>query len=172
MSNWRIGTESALAPLRPPRTKGKPGAKPEGMDVGGDQASSGSAGSSFSAILDRLVKWIPGDTLAIYLPGVTMLASKEDAKPSVVFLIVMILFSFAVTVGGAFATGAKISRRTWTSAVLGAIAFAIWSLSVPLSGWQQWDLVVQNQAAVAIIGATVGILFGLIAEGILRRAPD
>ena len=46
--------------------------------------------------LDKLTKWIPGDTLAIYAPGATLLSVNSE-KPSALFLMVMIIvtrFSF------------------------------------------------------------------------------
>lgn len=161
MSIWRIGAEAAApthglpyeSPLEVTRERGV------GSDRRKRQPNKGA-----EAVFDRLTKWIPGDTLALYVPFVTFLAT-----PSVALLIVMILATPLFVLGAAFATGGKFTKRVWVSAVLGMVAFAIWSVSVPQSGWQRWPVVVANQALFAFGGAILGSLFGYAAEGIVKR---
>ena len=50
------------------------------------------------------------------------------------------------------------------SMVLTAIAFGAWSVSVPGSAWQRWDVVADNPTAVGWIAIVVGLLFGAIAD--------
>lgn len=154
MSSWRIGVEAG-ATGRGPRLGGV-----------GDGGVTGDEGP-FSGVMSRLTKWIPSDTLIVYLPGVTLLAG-DTGRPSLIFLILMIVVTPLFVLGAAFATG-KITKRVVVSAVLAAVAFAIWSLPVPLSGWQALSAVKANAGAVAVGAAIAGILFSFLAEGLVRR---
>ena len=71
--------------------------------------------------------------------------------------------------GFAFSTGKPLTRTVWVSSALAAVAFAIWSLSVPMNGWQSITLIATNKGAVAVGAALAGILFGYLAEGITKR---
>jgi hypothetical protein len=153
MSAWQIGSNPP-AP-RPPdhRTRVRTTSPREGTQE----------------FVGRLTKWIPGDALAIYVTGVSALAAQAHSKPSIVFLIVVAVLTPALVLGGAWANGTPIKLPTWVSAGLAALAFLIWSLTVPFSGWQRWSLVADNQAGVAICAGIAGLLFGLLAEGATRR---
>ena len=154
MSTYRIGVEAAT------RSTGT-------LESAGRQGTTDSEGS-FQAVFDKLTKWIPGDTLAIYAPGVTLLSSSQP-RPSVVFLIVMIVATPVFTIGSAFSTGNPLTRTVWVAAMLAAGAFTIWSFSVPINGWQHIGIIADNKGAVAICAAIVGIVFGYFAEGITKR---
>jgi len=165
MSAWRIGTEAGY--LRPAagaaatfNTRAPQPAQPPKK-----------TSAKLQAVFDRLTKWIPGDTLALYAPCITFLAT-DDATPSVLLLVVMIVATPLFVIGAAFATGGKFTKQVWVSAGLGAVAFAIWSMSVPLSGWQRWPLVANHEAGFAIGAAIAGIFFGYLAEGILKLLPS
>jgi hypothetical protein len=159
MSVWRVGTAAAESATAAPRetTRGaSPGPPSTAADTGGLQQ-----------IFDRLIKWIPGDTLAIYVPAVTALGA-SNTEPSLVLLIVMVVITPLFAIGAAFAVG-DVTRRVVVAAVLAGLAFAIWSMSVPMSGWQKWDTVANNSAGFAIGAAIAGVLFGYLAEGIMLR---
>ncbi len=162
MSVWRIGAE-AMAPAptagttaRRSRRRGAPAAAP-----GSDR---------LAAAVDRLTRWIPGDILAIYVAAVTALTSAADSKPSMVLLVATVVATFLFVILAAFATGDPIEGPTWAAAVLGALAFAIWALSVPMSGWNRIDFVADNKEAVAVSAAFIGVLFGFFADGVMVRA--
>jgi hypothetical protein len=72
----------------------------------------------------------------------------------------------------AFASTAPMTRRVWISAGLAAGAFAIWSLSVPMNGWQSFHVVAAHKGALAVAGALAGTLFNYFAEGVTTRIPD
>ncbi len=153
MSAWQIGSNPPAPRPRGRRTREQPTSPREGTQQ----------------FVGSVTKWIPGDALAIYITGVSALASQAHSKPSVVFLVIVVLLTPALVLGGAWATGKPIKSPTWVSAGLAALAFLIWSLTVPFSGWQRWTLVADNQEGVAICAAIAGILFGLFAEGATRR---
>jgi hypothetical protein len=122
----------------------------------------------FLDVFDKLTKWIPTETLAVYIPGVTVIGA-NNSQPSVVFLVVMAVATPLFVLGVAFAAGSAMTRSVWISAGLATAAFAIWSLSVPMNGWQSIDAIAANQGGSAVGGAIAGILFGYLAEGITTR---
>ena len=85
-----------------------------------------------------------------------------------VVIIGIVVAALLVLVGSYAATG-SIPHTTFLPAGLAAGAFAIWSLSVPLSGWQRLDFVHDNQAAVAVVAALLALLFSQFAEGITKQ---
>jgi len=153
MSAWQIGSNP-------------PAPRPAGLRTRAVRESPREETQKFGALL---TKWIPGEPVAIYVAGVSTLAAQAHSKPSVVFLIVVAVLTPAYVLGAAWASGTPIKLPTWVSAGLGGVAFLIWSLTVPFSGWQRWSLVADNQAGVAICAGIAGILFGLFAEGATRR---
>lgn len=112
-------------------------------------AAETSRSGPFLDVFDKLTKWIPTETLTIYIPGVTVI-SANSARPSVVFLAVMVAATPLFVLGVVFAAGSAITRSVWISAALATAAFAIWSLSVPMNGWQRIDAIAANQSGVAV----------------------
>lgn len=155
MSAWRVGSETAATSAGGPVAFG---------------AEQGTSENVVTAVIDRLTKWIPGDALALYVAAVTVFTAPHGAKPSVILLIVFVLLCAGIVVGSSFASTGEIPRSVVLPAVLASMAFAIWSLSVPLSGWHRWIFVSNNQAAVAVIAAIAGLLFGFLADGFTKRA--
>jgi hypothetical protein len=113
---------------------------------------------------DRITKWIPGDALALYLPGVAYFAN-----PNPWWLAIMTVVAGLLVIGSVFATGEKIRREVWAAALLATIAFLIWSLSIPSSGWHAIPAVRTHKFIVSLAGAVSGSLFALVAEGVTRR---
>jgi hypothetical protein len=172
MSAYRIGFEAAEAPQT--RTRGRPST--DAGSIGGaelgrhaEQATNNSASSNapFQAIFNTLTKWIPSDTLAIYLPGVTLFS--ESDKPSMIFVLIMLLATPSFVLASAYATGRPLTRAVAVSALLSAISFALWSFSVPANGWQSFKVVSVNRGAVAVVAAIAAILFSYVAEGTVKR---
>jgi hypothetical protein len=153
LSTYRIGVTAA---------------DPESTVMAVRERGDGGQSQPFLGVFDKLTKWIPSDTLAIYVPGVTLLGASR-ASPSILFLIAMIVVTPLFTLGFAFSTGKPLTRTVWVSSALAAVAFAIWSLSVPMNGWQSITLIATNKGAVAVGAALAGILFGYLAEGITKR---
>jgi hypothetical protein len=156
MSAYRIAVESASAERRLQDRERGPGVTeaptPEDLT---------------KSVFDRLTKWIPGDTLAIYAPGVTLISSA--GSPSLLFLLVMVIVTPLFVIGVAYSSSGIVGKQVLVAAGLSAVAFAIWSLSVPLNGWQEIGLIAANKGVTAVAAAVAGILFGYFAEGITRR---
>jgi len=118
---------------------------------------------------NRLTKWIPGETLTFYAAAVTAVSAKEDAQPSIALLIVFAVVTLALVIGGEFAKTGDVQPNSWVPAGLSVLAFLIWSITIPSSGWQRWDLVQDNQALVTLMAALIAVIFCLFAEGIKKR---
>jgi hypothetical protein len=171
MSAWRIGAEVPVGPVVPrSQTGGTAHAPTGGTPAGGGGAPGPGGPDGPQTTIDKIVKWIPGDALALYAAAVTAFAAKSGARPSVVLLIVFVALAGVLVPLSTFASSGTIPARTLLPAVLAAVAFLIWSLTMPFSGWQRWDFVHDHQAEVAVVAAVVALLFGLVAEGLTKRA--
>jgi hypothetical protein len=160
MSAWRLGVESVAEGHEP---AGEAGGGAVDLSARLTQASTPPVGG-----LDSLTKWIPGEVIVLYAAAVTAFGAETHAEPSIALLIVAGVLTPVIVVLFAYSRG-TVKRKTWLTALFAAIAFAIWSLSVPFSGWQSWDLVQDNQLAVALVAAVSALLFGLLAEGLIRH---
>lgn len=147
--------------------------------VGGDPVSAWSVGrrggteslslsegpNDIKAFVDRLVQWIPADVIAIYTVGITALSSQQDnPNPSPVWLIACGVVAFILVILAAVRTRRKVAPRDLLLALMAVVAFAIWALAIPDSGWYQWHAVADNPGWVAAIAGLGGIVFGAIAD--------
>jgi hypothetical protein len=146
MSMWQIARESSDGELFVPEAD---------TDTG------------LSEYTDRILKWIPGDVLALYATGVTTIG-----KPSWWWLIVAIVLSPALVLLVPFTSSGHLdlSRPVTTNAALGLVATLLWTLTIPNSGWQNIAGVSKNASTVALVVAVVGLLFSAVAEGFSQRA--
>jgi hypothetical protein len=124
------------------------------------------SGGGFKRFIDKVTVWIPGDVIALYVAGVTLLL-EQNSRPSVLFLVIMAIVTPGIVLLGAWAAG-RFEPVTRLRALLALIAFLVWSLTVPGSGWQELDFVANNQAGTTIVAGLVGLFFGILAE---RLAP-
>jgi FtsH-binding integral membrane protein len=157
MSAWRIGTGGETPPEESDPT------------FGGPEATGNTPAQQLNAFVQTVTEWIPADVLAIYLAGVTYLASAANAKPSLGFLAAMTVVTPIAVFLGAFSVGNPINIKLGIRALLALLGFLIWTLTVPFSGWQSFDVVAANSGVVAVASAVGGLLFGLLAQGISRR---
>ena len=167
MSAWRVGQQAGASVTRAQAraqavTPGAPAPAAAGEAAGGEEGA-------LQAALGKLTKWIPGDVIALYVAAVTALAAAKNAQPSVALLIVFIVVTPLFVILSAFAASGSVQAKILLPAILAAVAFTLWSLSVPLSGWQRWSFVHDHQAVVAIAAAIVAILYGFLAEGLTKR---
>jgi hypothetical protein len=157
MSMWRIGRESVRI--------GEPVLTPLDRSVAYTRAAADGTGGPLGDIADTVAKWIPGEVLALYVAGVTMIGT-----PNVFWLVIGILLAPLVVVLAAYANSGKLpaDERIQGRAGLALIAMLLWTLVVPNSGWWAWDVIGDNPEAVALAGGALGLVFGLVAEGTAR----
>lgn len=125
------------------------------------------AGNSLKRYIDKITVWIPGDVVVIYVAGVTAILS-QSTEPNVLWLVVMAVVTLVYVPFAAWVTRKQITGAVWGRAILAVVAFLIWSLTVPASGWHQLEAVAKNPGWVALIATLVGLFFGVLAE---RIAP-
>ena len=133
----------------------------------GDVADAREADNSLKRYIDKITVWIPGDVVVIYVAGVSALFT-QSIEPNVVWVVVMAVVTLVYVPFAAWVTRKQITGAVWGRALLAVVAFLIWSLTVPGSGWQELEAVAKNPGWVALIATLVGLFFGLFAE---RIAP-
>jgi len=132
-----------------------------------DVAEVRETGDNLKRSIDKITMWIPGDVLVIYVAGVTALLTQSN-EPNVVWLVVMAVITLVYVPVAASVARKQITGAVWVRALLAVLAFLIWSLTVPGSGWQELEAVAKNPGWVALIATLAGLFFGLLAE---RIAP-
>jgi hypothetical protein len=133
--------------------------------VGRQGGTEGLAGgpNDIKAFVDRVVQWIPADVVAIYTVGITTLRTQNpDPNPSLLWLGIAGVLSFALVLLAAQRTRKQVVKRDLLLALMAVVAFAIWSLAIPDSGWYRWSVVVDNPGWVALIAGLGGLLFGVV----------
>jgi hypothetical protein len=121
---------------------------------------------TFKSFIDKLTKWIPGDILALYVASVTALkGASSTSVPNVGLLIGFAILTPIVIWLGAWKAQPAVSALGM-KLLLGTLAFLVWSLSIPFSGWQRIDWIAKSPQAVAIVAAVVGLLYGIAADTI------
>lgn len=104
--------------------------------------------------------------LGLYVAGVTALGAND---PQVWLLIVAIVLAPVVVVLGSLGMpAAQQPSNIPGRAVLATLATVIWTLTVPGSGWHEIDKIAENPKTVAVIAAIAGLVFGLIADLIVK----
>jgi hypothetical protein len=137
-----------------------------GRRGGTESLSSGAAsGTDIKPFVDRIVQWIPADVIALYTVGITTLHTQTpDPNPSPLWLIIAGVVAFVLVLLAAQRTRGKVAGRDFVLAVMAILAFAIWSLAIPGSGWHDWHIVENNPGWVALIAGLGGLVFGGIAD--------
>lgn len=124
----------------------------------------------------KVLPWIPGEVVVLYGALITLFVQNkpEDVgdTSSVVLTIGGALFAGGFVLLAAFA---NTSDASWRSkpllgrAGLATVAFAIWSLTVPNSGWNTINCIAENPVETAAIAGVVGLIFSFVATGIDNR---
>src|ERR671910_2077992 len=128
MSAWRIGA---------------------GTDTVADALETG---NNLKRYIDKITLWIPGDVVVIYVAGVTALLTQSN-EPNVVWLVVMAVVTLMYVPFAAWVARRQITGAVWQRALLAVVAFLIWSLTVPESGWYELEAVATRSGWVALIAA-------------------
>jgi hypothetical protein len=146
------------------------------LEIGRDRYTTAVRSSEASAkdFTNRVSRWIPGDVLALFSAALVLFAQTETGEAvssatSVTLLIVFLLLTPAVVILGVWADGRAFRKGDFISAALSVVAFAIWSLAIPDTGWERLSWVEDNRELVVVLAAAAGILFGLVATGAEKR---
>jgi hypothetical protein len=123
------------------------------------------SGGPLDEFIDVVVKWIPGEIVAFYAAGITMLSDGSDkvASPNRGLW----LGALAATVALALLSSKKAGKSHRQAAILAALAaaaFLIWSAAMPFSGWQSIAWFSTRTRGLAVGAALVGIVFAKVAE--------
>lgn len=144
MSAWRIGTGGGIAI----------GA------LAGDSDDLGALGK----FTDKVVKWIPGDVVTLYLTAITLVSNPSPAAQPSVLLWLGAAVTTAAVVWIAASRAGRSRRDIAKRVALGVIAFFIWSTVIPMSGWGAVPWVADNLKLVAALGAFAGLVFAAAAD--------
>lgn len=134
--------------------------------------SSGGSGDETTA-LDQITRWLPGDAITLYIAGIAAFEGDKITN-SITLLVVMWVVAVGLVLLGAIVkadpalTTSQRVRGTIAGMVLTAIAFGVWTLTVPGAGWQRWEVVTDYPHIVGWGAGLVGVLFGLAADPIMR----
>ena len=132
----------------------------------GQGTLAGGQGLTLKSFVDKTIKWIPADVIALYTLGITALKTQHpDPNPSVALLIGALVLAPILVILGAV-SARSLNSSDYVLAALSVVAFAIWSLAIPDSGWHRIDWVVANPGYIAVISAVAGLLFGIIADSV------
>jgi hypothetical protein len=163
---------AAAAPGGAPAARPPAAAAPAAEAAAAQPAATTSSGNeAISGAVNKVTKWIPGEAIALYVAAITAFSSTAGGNSSWALLVLFVILSAALVILGAFAATGKVATATLVGAGLAAAGATIWSLTVPLSGWQRIGWVHDNQAAVAVGAAVVALLFTLVAEGVTKNLP-
>lgn len=127
--------------------------------------------STLEKFVGKVLKWVPADLAVIYTGFIKALVDSPDDDPNVRLTVVFIVLAPIAVLLVSFSSGDRgvKGRALAARVVLAAPALAIWSGTVPNSGWDQIEWVAENPAWTVGIAAVAGFFFSLIADGIESR---
>jgi O-antigen/teichoic acid export membrane protein len=122
-----------------------------------------------------MVKWIPGEAVALYVAGITA-TNADRVRERIWLLVVMWAVAVLLVPLSAYlgSTPSKLTEKgpiivTAVTTALAGVAFGVWSLTIPGGAWQRWDAVANSPSTVAWGGGAVAVLFGLLAEPLVDK---
>ncbi len=145
----------------------------DGQRAGRGERADSLPDAGFSSYLGRTIRFIPGEIIALYGACVATLRQGDAGTVThVAFLVIFAIAAPAVTVLGSIVERRAFSAQTRTRGLLSLLAFAIWSVTVPSSGWYEIPFVVEQPGLIAIAAALAGLIFGMAAELVDRAAGE
>ncbi len=98
-----------------------------------------------------------------------------DLDTALVLTVICAVATPLVVVGAAFNNSAddtwRSTRTLWRAGV-SLVAFAVWSITIPTSGWNKIDWFAEDPARTAVIVGIAGFAINLIASGVDKRIED
>ena len=117
-----------------------------------------------------LIRWIPGEVVAVYGAAVALLGDPPDSTAAGTTWVGGFVFALVLALLGAKPW--TIAGNTQTAAILiaslvfTAIAFVLWSFTIPGSAGYRWDYA-ETHTQVSVLAALCGLLLGGLSEPIL-----
>jgi hypothetical protein len=139
--------------------------------VPADQSVVEPGSSQAEKFVGKVLKWVPADLVVIYT-GLIKAVVDDANDTSNYWVTAGFVVAAPVTVLLlAFASGPRGigGSKLWVRAILSMPAAAIWSATVPNSGWDEIQWVTQHLALTAGLAGAAGFFFSLIADGIEQR---
>jgi hypothetical protein len=189
MGAWGLGRDGALldaapAPPEAPAVPATPAA-PEAPAPPGQPAAPAppapleeppAANKTMSDLAGKVLAWIPGEVVVIYGALITLFIGSESeslgSSTSIILTAAGIILAGGLVVLAAWSSTSGpgwLTKRIKGRAALACIAFVIWSLTVPDSGWQELGWIADHPAETAAIAGVIGLIFSLIATGADNR---
>jgi hypothetical protein len=124
--------------------------------------------------LDKLTKWLPGDALVLYVAGITAFQTTSVAGSWTLLAVMWVVCVLLVAGGAMFPPQTadrlqSVNRTSWAimtvvTMVVTAVAFGVWSLTVPGSAWQHWSLIHDNGPGVTWAASLLAVVYGAIVD--------
>jgi hypothetical protein len=118
--------------------------------------------------LAALVRWIPGEIVAVYAAAVTLLKDPVGSQAATITWTLALVLAIVLALLGAkpWTLSGKKARWVLTSSLIfTAAAFCLWSFTIPGSAGYRWDYAAEN-TEISVLAAFVGLVFGAVADGV------
>jgi len=121
--------------------------------------------SPLAKFVGKVLKWVPADVAVLYTAFIKALVDDPKDDPNIWLTIIFVVLTpiFVVLLAASSPNGAR-GRLLLTRAMLSIPAFAIWSIAVPNSGWDQIKWFADHPAWVVGFAGVGGLLFSLGAD--------
>jgi hypothetical protein len=130
------------------------------------------AESTVKDFAGKVLQWIPGEVIAFYGAITTIIVQNDKDSIGDLGTVLLtgagVLFAAGFVVLAAFSNTSKsgwLTKQVKLRSALAAVAFAIWSLTIPSSGWNQINWIAENPAPTAAIAGFLGLVFSMFATG-------
>ncbi|CAB4595676.1 unannotated protein [freshwater metagenome] len=122
--------------------------------------------NNFKGVADKVIKWVPGDILALYAAGVVAF---DATKPRWWLGVIAVMFAPVFLRLGVYAVDGSWGKKEKLAAGLAVPATALWIGSVPGNGWLRWKLVADNPKPAAFVFLAAAAVFSMIADGKVKK---
>jgi hypothetical protein len=144
--------------------------------VQGQKPTPDEAQSTMTDLAGKVLSWIPGEVVVLYGALITLFVGTSADSPgdaaSIILTVLGVIFASGFVVLAAWSSTSDsewLTKRIKGRAFLAGVAFVIWSLTVPDSGWQEIKWIAEHPAQTAGIAGVFGLIFSLIATGADNR---
>lgn len=117
-----------------------------------------------------LIRWIPGEVVAVYGAAVALLADPAKSDAAGFTWVAGLVFALVLALLGAQPWTLAHQRQKVAilvaSLIFTAIAFVLWSFTIPGSAGYRWGYAADH-SQIAVLAALLGLILGALTEPIL-----